>query len=236
MVRASAADNSQLEGLFLSLAEQVKLPFVQVTHAAELMQGNTSVQENKQTIIEVSQAAVRLIDGFMLSVKLQNEQQLNLEPVPVSSLLYDTAQILDGYAKMHDCELRLEVAGKYEPVMANSVALQYALANLGYSFIGAAREEKQKIIKLAVKRTRSGISAGVFGEVSNISGTLLTQAKQLRGKVHQPFTQFTSDNAAGVFVADSLFEALGSSMKVAKSGGMTGLAASFLPSRQLSLV
>ncbi len=236
MARPLASDEQQVERLFASLAEQVKLPFLQVARAAELLGTDVQTDKNKQTIIETSQAATRLIDGFLLTMRLQQESQLALEPISISSVLFDTAELLDRYAKMHDCELELDVAGKYGPVMAHGAGLQAALANIGYSFIDAAESGRPKVIKLGVRRTRGGITAGVYSDASGLSSNMLKQAKLMHGKVHQPMTSFTNDTAAGVFVADSLLESLGAPMRIAHMRGMTGLAATFAPSRQLSLV
>src|SRR5690606_27791368 len=89
----------QVERLFACLAEQVKLPFVQVSQATELMvAGTRSSEDAARTIQEISQAACQLIDGFLLQVQLQQSSQLQLESVSVSSVLYDTAELLAPYA------------------------------------------------------------------------------------------------------------------------------------------
>lgn len=233
---------AQPDDLFISLAEQVKLPFVQISHAAELLESTKDparIEETRQTISLASQAALRLIDGYLLSVELQRENQLALEPVSLSSVLYDTAEALHEYAQAHNCRLELELGGKYGPVMAHRRAIQAALASLGYSFIEAASNEENEeapVVKLAVRRTGAGISTGVFSSSSSLSNNLFEQAKKLRGRVHQPMANFDSGNSTGVFVADALFTSLNTSMRVARMNGLQGLAATLLPSRQLNLV
>lgn len=225
-----AHSETQTDLLFASLAEQIKLPLVQIRHAAEGLDG---VQA--ETIDVTAQAALRLIDGYLLSAASQ--EQLQLAPVPVSSLLYDTAEVLRDYASLHDCEIELDVAGRYEPVMSERKILQTALISLGYGFISAMPAEKgRKSIKLSVRRRGNNIITGVYAANNSLHSSLLKRARALQGKSHQPLAGFASDNGAGVLIADRLIKKLGSDMRVSKAGGLYGLAASLEPSRQLSLV
>jgi len=248
MVQSRAATNLpdfsgyETNDLFTSLAEQVKLPFVQIAYAAELLEGindKAGTEALRSTIALSSQSALRLIDGYLLSVALQREGKLELEPVSVSSVLYDSAQVLSPYAKALGCELRLQFDGKYEPVMAHRNALQSALVSLGYSFIEAATSQSAQelaVVSLVVRRRSAGISTGVFSSNINLTSLLLARAKDLYGKVHQPLPNFDSGNGTGVFVADALFSHLQTTMKVAQDKGLRGLAATLAPSNQLSLV
>lgn len=228
----------ELGQLFSRLAEQVKLPFIKVLQAAEMMGDNHELtHQGQQTIQEVSQAALQLIDGYLLQVRLQEESQLRLEPVSISSILYDTAELLKPYARLYNCEIKIEVFGRYGPVMSHANGLKAALANIGYSLIDAAgSNEHNRIVTLGVRRNRKGISTGVYAEDIELSPILFRQAKEIKSTVHQPLVGFSSTNAAGVFVADGLLGSLGAPLRVARLGGKTGLAATFLPSRQLSLV
>lgn len=231
-----------VDELFLNLAEQVKLPFVQIAYAAELMDGQQDAQQleqSRQTIALSSQAALRLIDGYLLSVAMQREGTLQLEPVSISSVMYDSAQILSNYARAHNCDLQLQVGGKYEPVMAHRLAVQSALVSLGLSFIEAATNhaaDTRAVVRLAVRRNGAGLNTGVFSNNPSLTSAVFARAKSMQGKVHQPLAEFGSGNGSGIFIADALFTQLQTSMKVARSGGFPGLAATLLPSRQLSLV
>lgn len=229
--------DQQIDNLFTCLAEQVKLPFLQVSQAAELISlDSLNIAKNQQTIQEVSAAAIQLIDGFLLQVRMQQESRLDLESVSVSSVMYDTADLLSSYAKLHDCEIRLEVSGRFGPVMSHALGLRSALANIGYSIIDAAEVGKRQTITLGVRKNTGGIMAGVYSDSIDISSALLKQAREMKGQAHQPISGLASGSAAGIFVADSLMTNLGATLKVSKLRGMAGLGASFLPSRQLSLV
>lgn len=226
--------------LFASLAEQVKLPFVQIAHAAELSRLNPEPKELERlfdTISVTSQAAMKLIDGYLLSVELQKEPSLPLEPVSLGSVLYDSMHDLQAYAAAHDCTLELSVQGKYGPVMARPEVVKTAIESLGYSFIEAASSlGTQAKVLLLVRRTAQGITAGVFSDAGKLSATLFKQAKILKGQARQPLGNFSAGSGAGVFVADALFDWLESPMRVSKHRTMHGLAATLISSKQLSLV
>jgi len=235
--------------LLVTLAEQLKVPWLQVAHATELTRQNlleaaavedetrtdlTTVQQLFGTIDVVSQAALQLIDGYLLSTQLNfGAAGLELEPVSVSSTMYDVAQRLDGYAKVYDCELELAVQGRFGPIMANRRALDAALSNLGYSFIEAAQNTT---VRLVLRRNKHGISTGIFSTVDGLSNDLLKRARKLYGYARQPLSGFTASSGAGVFVADSLMNSMDGRLRTSRQGALTGLAATFVPSRQLSLV
>lgn len=232
------SDNQGL--LFTTLAEQVKLPFVTVKHAAELLRAHPNAEELErllQTIALTSSSALKLIDSYLLSVKLQNEPGLPLEPVSLSSVMYDTAHALDTYAKAHDCEVEIRLGGKFGPVMARREVVQSAIESLGYSFIDAvSRPDASTKVTLAVRRTAAGISTGVYSDMDKLNSGLLRQAKVLKGLARQPLGDFSAGSGAGVFVADALFEFLDSPVRVAKFQNLFGLAANLTPSKQLSFV
>jgi hypothetical protein len=228
------------ELLFTTLAEQLKLPFVTVKHAAELLRAHPSPEELErllETIALTSSSALTLIDGYLLSVRLQAEPKLPLEPVSLSSVLYDTAQSLDTYAKAHDCKLELHVTGKFGPVMARREVLQAALQSLGFSFIEAARQpDGETIVTLAAKRVKGGMSTGIYSGINKLNSNLLKQAKILQGVARQPLGDFSAGSGAGVFVADALMNYLESPVRISRFQTLYGLAVTLTPSKQLNLV
>ena len=226
--------------LFTTLAEQVKLPFVTVKHAAELLRAHPNKDELErllQTIALTSSSALKLIDGYLLSVQLQVEPRMALEPVSLSSVLYDTAHTLDDYAKAHECEIELRLNGRFGPVMARREVVMSALESLGYSFIDAASHPGSKTkIMFGVRRTASGMTTGVYSEVSTLNSSLLKQARVLKGIARQPLGDFSAGSGAGVFIADALMELLDSPIRISRFQGLFGLAATLQSSKQLSLV
>ena len=79
------------ERLLQALAEQLKSPLLQIAYHAEAAQPDAFTE-----IRTASDRALRLLDSYLLSI---NQQQLELEPVSVSSVLYDVAHALYPLAR-----------------------------------------------------------------------------------------------------------------------------------------
>jgi hypothetical protein len=219
---------SKTEQLFLSLAEQMKVPLLQIARQAEAgaLLGNSA-----DALTEVhtqADIALKLVDGYMLSMRLASRENdpLAVGPVSVSSMLYDTAQQLTPIAKMYGVELEVEMAGKYGPVEAHQQGVKAALVSLGYALIEAlpaGGSNKQLRLQLAAHRCRYGISTGLYGNL-------------LHGTARQPLPGMTHSGGAGVFVADAILQALGSHLRISHYHNRTGLGTVLQPNPQLQLV
>jgi len=223
--------------LLQALAEQIKMPLMHIARRAELYRDQ---DETRQTLLQIEHTAnlaLRLIDNYLLSTRL-SQMTLALEPVSLSAILHDTAEALRPIARQYNCELELSVAGKYGPVMAHRNGLQAALLSLGHVFIEAGRQPgvKKSRVTLAAHRTSGGIAAGVFSETAELTSATYQRARELYGRASQPLGELTAGSGAGVFVADSLLAAMAAPLRVASHQKISGLAATFIPSRQLSFV
>src|ERR1700690_3413916 len=117
--------------LLLGVAEELKLPLLQIARQAEQLQ-LAGGQSDLKTIQATADTALRLLDNYVLGVRLALEpQQLDIEAISVSSVLYDAGQQLDALAKAYGVALELNIAGKFGPVMAHRQGLQAALVSLG---------------------------------------------------------------------------------------------------------
>jgi len=216
--------------LLRALAEQLKLPWVQIARYSEL-------QSSPQLVAETAEIALSLLDGFLLSTDIYAQQTLKLEPVAVSSVLYAASQDLKKHAELYDCEIEISLSGKYAPVMGSFNALRLAFTALGSAFIDAQPSNKEpKQIILAAHSSAKGIVAGIFGSQPGLSSDMYRRAKALYGTSRQPFASTFSNASAGVFVADSLFSSIATPLKVSSHNKLTGLATVLLPSKQLRLM
>lgn len=231
------ADLSESEQLFRSLAEQLKLPLMHISQAAELARSGGEV--NLGHIESIADMALRLVDSYVLSTQLSaNQQQMALEPVSISSVLHDAAEKLNTFARQYSCDIELNLAGKYGPIMANRQSLESAITALGYSFIEAQEQQgvgKSRLV-LAAHRNEHGIVAGAYGDYGALTTDMFKRAKQLHGKARQPMPGFGHAPSAGIFIADSLCNAMSSKLRVAKHSNLTGLAATFVQTPQMQLV
>ncbi len=239
--RLGALTDQDSERLLNVLAEQMRVPLMQIARRIELGKLTDTAELTLNNIEFTAETALRLLDNYLLSIKLsRNQDRLQLEPVSVSEVLHDTAHQLSKLAKQQNCELELHLGGKYEPIMAHRSGLQAALNCLGYVFIEAQHNQvdksKKPTVKIAAHRSRGGIVTGMFANFEELNSGVYKRAHNLYGVANQPLSNITASNGAGVFVADSLFTSMAAHLRVARHQKFTGLAATFLPSRQMVLV
>ena len=227
------------ERLLLAVAEDLKLPLIQVARLAELgtLQNSTSTLADIQIATDT---ALRLIDNYLFGTRLGMEGQyaLQLEPVSISSVLYDTGQELDQLAKMYGVSLELDIAGKFGPVMANRQALQSALVSLGRTLIEAipSLDGHDLRLQLAAHRCRYGITAGMYSQAEQLTTEALRAGRDLYGNSRQPLSTLTHSGGAGVFVADTILRAMDSRLTTTRHQRMFGLGTVFKLNPQLQLI
>ncbi len=228
--------------LLISIVEQLKLPLLHIARQAEFdaSQGYTTPADFLRVQLS-AEAALRLVDSYLLGLQLSQEQAaLTLEPVSLSSTLVDIAHQLDSFARLYDIDLELDIAGKYVPVMAHAAGLKAAFLSLGYALIealpGLQADRHRMSVRLAAHRTPHGLVAGLYSKSSVLTSKDLRVAQQLYGTVRQPIVRLSSAGGAGVFVADTIFRAMESKLRVGHHQKLSGFAATLQPSRQLRLV
>ncbi|MDL2342255.1 MAG: hypothetical protein QFB87_04220 [Patescibacteria group bacterium] len=223
--------------LLLSVAEQLKLPLLQIARQAEI--GQLTNTTDLQQIQSTADTALRLLDNYVLGVRLALDQyQLELEPVSVSSVLYDSGQELSRLARNYGVDLELHIGGRFGTVMANRVGLQSALVSLGAALIEAlpALEQPQLKLQLATHRCRYGIVAGLYTDTQQLTTDALRHGRQLMGGSRQPLMEMSHTAGAGVFVADSILKAMQLKLQVSRHHGLFGLGTVLLPNHQMQLV
>lgn len=223
--------------LLLTVAEQLKLPLLQIARDAELAQ--LTQADALQSIRGTADSALQLIDSFMLGLRLQNsDYQLAVEPVSVSAVLYDTSQRLSAIAKRYGVALDIHIAGRYGTVMAHHQALEAALVSLGTSLIEALPAEQGTPVQLqlATHRCRYGIVAGLYAATNDLHNDILTRGRRLQGKARQPLAGLTHTSGAGVFIADSILQAMQLTLKVSRHNGLHGFGVVLPANQQLQLV
>jgi hypothetical protein len=150
-------------------------------------------------------------------------------------MLVDVAHELKDFAEQYHVEVELDIAGKYEPVMAHPRGLKSALLSLGYALLEGYTSHS-RVLTLAVHRTPHGIVTGLYGDYEQLSSRQWRQAMQAYGQARQPFQALTSGTGAGIFVAQTILEAMTTKLRVGKHLKQHGLATTLQPSQQLQFV
>lgn len=241
MARASENDKQEpvllSQQLLLSVAEELKLPLIQLARQAE--QGQVSGYTDLRQMQQTADMALRLLDNYVLGIRLALEpDNLLLESVSVSSVLYDTGQQLDTLAKSYGVELELNIAGRYGPVLAHRQGLQAALVSLGAALIEAlpAQESTQLKLHLATHRSRYGIVAGLYADTRQLSREALQKGRRLQGRSRQPLLNLTHTSGAGIFVADTILQSMQLQLTASRHQRLYGLGTVLQPNNQLQLV
>lgn len=237
--RADQSVSALSDQLLLTVAEQLKLPLLQIARHAELAQSKQNL-EYLTTIQTTADMAIRLLDSYLFGARLALEEdyRLELEPVSVSSVLYDTERQLAAMARLYGVDLQLDVAGQFGPVQANRQGLQAALTSLGYALIEAlpSLNAKKLSLKLAVHNSRYGVVAGIYSDVEQVTAEALRQGRRLHGHIRQPLATLSPSSGAGVFVADAIFQAMDTELQPTRHHNLHGLGAVLRPTPQLQLV
>lgn len=238
MASAEHADSPILsQQLLLGVAEELKLPLLQIARQAE--QAQLTGQADLKKIQTTADTALQLLDNYVLGVRLAMEPAgLGVESVSVSSVLYDTGQQLDALAKNYGVSLELGVAGKFGPVLAHRAGLQAALVSLGASLIEAlpAQENCQLKLYLATHRSRYGVVAGLYTDAKHLSATTLQHGRKLQEHSRQPLMNITHTSGAGIFVADTILKAMNLRLSASRHHRLYGLGTVLQSNHQLQLV
>jgi len=240
MQRGSDQTQRNSQELFLSLVEQLSRPMLQINQLAELAENATAteLEEQWQVVRAITNASLQLVENYALSLRLHGKlTKLELEPLAISSLLYDTAHVLTPFAKQYGVRLELDLSSRLQPILADRSVLQSAMTSLGQVFILASAEgDEVGAVSLAAHRSRYGVVAGMYGKHQQLSTDSLRRAHAMQGKARQPLQRLVSGPATGVFVAESLLQTLSAHLHVARFHNLTGLAATLPASSQLQLV
>lgn len=225
--------------LLTSVAEQLKLPLVNIARRTELAQLTGDIQPVELHAIHTqAMAALTLVDSYMLGLELlRNQETLNLEPVSISSMLTEAAHALDGYAKQYKVVIELEIAGKYGPVLGHRAGIKAALISLGHELIEIQAAHTQSArLTLAATRNAHGIAAGIYSDYEELQAAHWRRALELCGRARQPFTALTAGSGAGIFVADIILQAMAARLRVGRYHRQRGLVTVLRSSPQLELV
>ena len=222
------------------MADGISHALSQINRLSEAAQKEQTLAQTAdwQTVQDITQASIALLDGYSMTLRLQQGMESPVvAPVATAVLLRDTARLLAPYAEQFGVQIELDVSSRLEPILSDRLVLQSALVSLGQVFIRAhAETEQPKPIRLAAHRTRYGIVVGLYGYGIEMSSAALRRARNLRGKAFQPYSQFVSGPASGIFVADGLLNSVAAQLHAARYHNVAGLAVTMPACSQLQIV
>ncbi len=223
---------SATDQLLTALAEQLKMPLLQIARLAEA--------ENAMAlphISVISEHALRLVDAYVQAQTLL-QTDLLLEPVTTSAVLYDVAQELQPFAQHHDVTIELDQKGAAVPVLAHRASLKTLLTLVAANLIETAGEthgQKKELI-LGTHRTTRGMIVGAFSEQAELSQRALRLTRELRGNEARVVNALGMSGATALAIADQLSDRMSAPLKSYRHRSLSGVGSLLMPSRQLQLV
>ncbi len=228
---------SEIEDLNVlrNVAEDLKTPLLRILTQLELNRLNPAGDTKDAEV--VADAALRLLDSYILSTQSYTRQQeLLLEPVAAQAIIYDCDQYLSKLARLHGVETSYDFQRSVGLVMANSRALAGAITSLAYSFLYNCEPGQKHSMTFTLRRSKHGVDIGLFSNEFNISTSSLQKLRQLKGVARQLSPDFAHGSSAGIIIADRLCTKMNVQLKTTRFKKMSGLTFSLVPSKQLSLV
>ena len=218
--------------LFTALAEQLKVPLLQIARLSELSQ-----EIALPRISVISEHALRLVDAYAQS-HAQNQTKLPLEPLTTSAVLYDVAVALQPFAQQWDYTVEIDQQGKGIPIMAHRESLRTMLTLLGASLIEASADDIEipHHLVLGTHRSASGIVVGAFSSHLALSQRALQLTRELHGRAAQAVPSLGLAGGAGLAIADRLSEQMHAPLRAYRHRSLTGIGSLLVPSHQLQLV
>lgn len=218
--------------LFMALAEQLKVPLLQIARLSEVS-GEVALPR----ISAISEHALRLVDAYS-QVNAQNQTKLLLEPLTTSAVLYDVVVQLEPFAKQWDYTIEIDQQGKGVPIMAHRQSLSTMLTLLGASLIesGGEAEDTPRHLVLGTHRSARGIVVGAFSSQVELSQKALQLTRELHGRAAQAAPSLGLSGGAGLAIADQLSEQIHAPLRAYRHRSLTGIGSLLQPSRQLQFV
>lgn len=217
--------------LLQKVADNLKLPLIQVLHQAQL--GKITNNPDLNQIEDVSNFALKMIDNYILGLYI--DDKFDLEPLSISSVIYDSAKELDKLAVHYGVKLQVSL-NNFGPVLSNKTALEGFLMSVGWSMIESVSSSKNKTITLATHKCRYGIVAGVYAKDINLSRSTLLHGSKIISNAKRPMPEFSHTSGAGIFVAEKLLNNIEMKLLISKHQNLRGIGTIMNTSKQLQLV
>ncbi len=226
-------EDKVIDKAFIALAEQLKLPLLQIAYLAESSQGN-----EPSTPIEIkgiSYRALSLIDGY-LQARTQAQTALNLTTIDSGSVFYDVVSDLKPFASSRGFDISINKNSK-QLITAHVKSLRTMLLLTGIYMIESADREQSGSRKLVLgaHRVRGGVVVGVFSGGVTIGQQMINILKKLQGQAHQILPMVNSDGGMGLVIADELGKQMNTSLRAYKHNSLQGIGSILPISHQLDM-
>lgn len=216
---------------FIALAEQLKLPLLQIACLSESKRDDWN--DTKLTTSRISRQGLRLIDAY-LQARTQAQTNLNLESIDSGAVLYDVAAELTPLAKIQGFDVVIDKRSK-QLVMAHAKTLHTMLLLMGICLIEAVDKEHEhsKRIILGTHTSKGGVVVGAFATGVSIGQHVLNVIRKLHGQAYQILPLTNINVGVELVIADELSRQMNTIMKPYRHKSAQGFGSLLSVSNQL---
>lgn len=226
-------DKMTTDKAFIALAEQLKLPLLQIAYLAESSQDAESSTSSE--IKGISYRALSLIDGY-LQARTQAQTALDLTTIDSGSVFYDVVSDLKPFASSRGFDISINKNSK-QLITAHVKSLHTMLLLSGLYMIESTDREQSgsRNLVLGAHRVRGGVVVGVFSGGVTIGQQMINILKKLQGRAHQILPMANSDGGVSLVIADELSRQMNTRLRTYKHNSLQGIGAILPISHQLDM-
>jgi hypothetical protein len=216
--------------LFLLMSEQLKLPLLQIRELASLG------QDNLLSIIEISSGTLRLLDAYSYAAQCEYGQlELELQPITSSALITAALYAAQPLANLYGVDIQTKHSGGKLPAITSSAGVGSLLYGLLYALVESSTTRAKKCVTLVSRQNKDGVHIGVYMAEEG-SDIIDRKVRRQHASVSlQPLHQLTHSAGAGFYIANSLAQSLGITMRAVTSKHKKGFTILLPLSQQSSL-
>lgn len=228
--------------MFESLCLDMRTLLSAVRYETELLQHPISKDElelAKRRVMLHSLALSDLSSSYLVYREAQNNSELSMTGVSLSSLLYEVSDKLQAYAKQENCSFAIDVRSRSGPIYGNREALRASLMLLGYECIRAVSEQakgKMSVVRWTVRTKKDSVVAGIYGDFGLSAKTVVKRIYKEPSSQKQPLTGFSTGRGTGLLIVRRLLDVHGVQLKPSTHKHLSGFSLELNKSTQLSLV
>ncbi len=213
--------------LVFMLGEELKKPLTVIKALSE-------TDSSQRSIALHAQKALRTIDNVLLTRQInENQIQLDLTAVHVGSVLANVSEQLTPLSIEHGCETEVYIQSNISSVTADRAILVSGFESIWHTMIGLTN--RPSTLRWSVYRSGKVIRVALTNNSVDLSKVTLGDSGSVAGSSTQPISGLAGP-ATDLSIAQQLFRSLNTQITKVHREGMSGLAVSFEPSTQLSLV
>lgn len=235
---SDSATKSDMQGL-LAAAHELTTPLTVISHiASALHDGSLGKEEDQQAWLAYVQLSadrtLRLVQSLTTSYRLQEQLELELQPVNVAQVCDEVLHEITPFAAVQRQTLQADFGSRAQLVVGNRELLHTILFNMIDNALRATPPDTT--VRLRQRRQAETVRIGVHDSGPALKPSDITRLTERLGSHLQPIGARSGSSGLGLYIAQQLATAMGGSIGVGRVAEGARLHLDLLHSAQLRLV